>query len=90
MQIEELFWDVDFETLDKRKYKKFIITRVLEKGRVEHLRWLFREYDFETIKQTIKNSYTLSKNIKNFWLNIVFKYHEKKYIKHSKLSNIKF
>ena len=35
-----LFWDVDFEALSWEAHRDFIIQRVLERGNLDHLRWL--------------------------------------------------
>jgi hypothetical protein len=65
--IESLFWDVDFCTLDLKKYKNFVIERLLQFGRPEHVRWVLDFYEKEDIVETIKKSRKISKKTANFW-----------------------
>lgn len=46
-----LFWDTDETTLDPEKNARFIIERVLSRGRLSDWRALYRLYGPERIKQ---------------------------------------
>lgn len=48
-----LFWDIDESTLDSEKNARFIIERVLTRGRLSDWWALNRLYDWEKIKQEV-------------------------------------
>ena len=64
---KSMFWDVDLESLDKKKNARFIIARVLEHGDLEHMNWLFKTYPKEQIVKVIKNSLAISPKVANYW-----------------------
>lgn len=61
------FWDIDINKLDKGKHSGFIIERILEFGDIEVLRWLFKIYPLNDIKDTLKKSRILSRKSANLW-----------------------
>jgi hypothetical protein len=67
--LKKYFWEVDFKTLNPKKYWYYIIERILEYGDIKALRWLFRFYPDKNIKQTVKNTRLLSSRSINFWVN---------------------
>jgi hypothetical protein len=44
-----LFWNVDFDAVDRERDAELILTRVLERGRLVDVRWLIRQYGLERI-----------------------------------------
>ncbi len=44
-----LFWDVDPETVDEVKHRRFIIQRVLERGNFEELKELIAHYSMPVV-----------------------------------------
>ena len=48
-----LFWDCDPESLDVRKHRKFIIARVLNRGRTADWRSLRRLYSDEELRHEV-------------------------------------
>ena len=44
-----LFWDVDPETVDDEKYRRFIIQRVLERGTFDELKRLIAHYTMPVV-----------------------------------------
>jgi len=46
-QLEMLFWDVQFDTLDIESDSDFILPRVLEFGRLQDVGWLVETYGFD-------------------------------------------
>jgi len=71
--LKNIFWEFDLSILDFTKYKKFIIERILEKGRVEHVKHLFSLYSFQEVKSVVESSENLSIKTRNFW-KLFFKY----------------
>lgn len=53
---KELFWDMDFNILDKNKNKRLIIERVLSYGDLSELREIINFYGREMIVQEIKKA----------------------------------
>ena len=62
-----LFWDTDPDTLDMEQHRVYIIERVLEHGREEDARWLFRQYSRSAIAEIVNTSRRLSQKSKNYW-----------------------
>lgn len=65
--LKPLFWDIDFEKLDVKKYPRYVIERILEYGDLKHVRWMFKTYPKRTIVETVKKSRQLSLKSANFW-----------------------
>lgn len=64
--LKKYFWDIDFNKLDPNKYPAYVIQKILEFGDVRALRWLFRNFDRETIKKTVRERRGFSKLTANF------------------------
>ena len=65
--LKHCFWEVDFSTLDPKKYPRYIVERVLEYGTPLDLKWLLVNYPKETIIETVKKTRQLSKKRANYW-----------------------
>ena len=63
------FWDIEIDELDLHQHSHFIITRILNEGNDQALKWLFDLYDRETIKNTVKASRSLSLKTARCWQN---------------------
>lgn len=63
--LKPYFWDVNFDALNVNKDKEFIITRLLELGRVECAKWVFGAYDKSTVLNTIDSKHNLSEKTCN-------------------------
>lgn len=48
-----LFWDIIIEKLEAEKNKKYIITRVFERGSDEHIVQILDFYGIEQVKQVL-------------------------------------
>jgi len=65
---QSLFWDVDLESLDPQKHKKFIVKRILERGDLEDFLWAKVFYGLETIRQVFqKYADRLDAKSRVFW-----------------------
>jgi len=49
--LQHLFWSVRLEDLDPQKDKAYIVNQVLAYGGLEELKWLFKTYPREVIKE---------------------------------------
>ena len=65
--LKQYFWDVDFDQLNPEKSKMFIIKRVLDRGDVRVIKWLFKQYSKEDVSQLLLTSKDLSPLTSNFW-----------------------
>ena len=64
---KDLFWDVDFSSLNLNKNKDFIIERVLDYGDISHFRKIKEIYSLDDIKNVLKKSKTISYKSANFY-----------------------
>ena len=69
--IKRFFWDVDFDTIDFKENKEYVIARILEYGDIKAITWLFENYDKKTIKKMLMNQRGFSKRTANFWSKIL-------------------
>jgi len=61
------FWDIAVENLDLQEKSDYIITRLLEFGNIEVLRWLKKTYSDKLINDVVKKSKVLSAKSANFY-----------------------
>ena len=63
-----LFWDIDQESLDPKRYGVFIVKRILEKGDVDDIRWAVELYGEGFVKDVFqKNIAKFDARSNNFW-----------------------
>ena len=67
----ELFWDIDVKTLDPDKYPQYVIERILDFGRDEEVRWMWRHYPKSLISKTIFSSRAIFPETKSLWREIL-------------------
>ena len=74
------FQEYEFSTLDTEKDADLIIGRTLEFGTREELKWLFKTYGSQRIKEFVRNrGYRfLSKRGFNYWRTVLRIHHYKK------------
>jgi hypothetical protein len=68
-ELRWLFWDVSPASLDFEKHKRFILARVLEKGRLSDVRWLIRQFGEQAILDFMRHSAhpEISARTRAFW-----------------------
>jgi len=71
-QIKKYFWDVDHRALNIKKYKKYIIERILELGDERAVSWMKKNFSEKDILRALKESRQISFLSSNYW-NLVFK-----------------
>ncbi|HIE53138.1 MAG TPA: hypothetical protein EYP85_15410 [Armatimonadetes bacterium] len=65
--LHRYFWDVKAETLDADRYAQFVMERLLEYGDEEALRWLYKRFGRQRIREVVCHSRRLSRRTANFW-----------------------
>lgn len=68
---EYLFWDIDSKSLDYEKHSKFIIERIVQKGKLSDFKALKDLYGLKLIREVSLNAKYLDKITHNF-LSIYF------------------
>ena len=66
---KNLFWDVDYETIDWEKNKRWVMSRVLNKGGWQDVKELWRLYSESEIKENIVKMRSLDDRTLNFLCN---------------------
>jgi hypothetical protein len=65
--LKDMFWDIDIESIDLKKNKKFVIERILKYGLTEQISWLLKNYNKQSIVKVVKNSKNIDKVTANYW-----------------------
>ena len=65
-KFKKYFWDTDFQKLDIKKNKRYIISRLYCYGDLQAIKWLKNTYSDEDIKDTAKNSRSLKPIVANY------------------------
>lgn len=65
--LHQYFWDVDVKKLDPDKKPYFVISRLLDKGNVEAVKWVKENYRQEQIKNTFRNIMDFNEKTGRFW-----------------------
>lgn len=69
--LKQYFWDVDFKEVDKEQNATYIIHRLLDKGNDRVIRWLFKTYNRDLIKEVITKRRGFSAKTANFWADLL-------------------
>ncbi|MEA2065243.1 MAG: hypothetical protein U9O66_03035 [Patescibacteria group bacterium] len=64
---QNLFWDVQLKNLNPKKYKKFIIERILLRGDLDDFKWAVFFYGKDKIKEIFLKSKKFDFKSQNFW-----------------------
>ena len=54
--VKAVLWSYELDHIEVKKHKKIIIFQVLNFGAEEAIEWLFKQYDFTTIKKIANNT----------------------------------
>ncbi len=65
--LKKYFWDTDFNALDAKKHKKYILERILDMGDDHSVEWMRRTFSKKDILGVLKNNRRISKKSLNFW-----------------------
>ena len=61
------FWDVNFDSLNLKQNKSFILKRLLDRGDTQALTWLKGNYNIEEIGELLLSTRDISAKTANFW-----------------------
>ncbi len=64
---QSLFWDVDPKKINSKKHGWYILERILDLGNDEEIRWAFRTYPQNLIKQVVTQSRVLHNKSRGLW-----------------------
>ena len=67
LQKRDLFWDVDYGSIDPERNKRFIVERILARGDVDDFRFAQGLYGDDALKQVLLNAKTLDHKSLSFW-----------------------
>ena len=62
-----LFWDINPATLDAKRHAVYIIERILDYGTDEEVRWMYRNYSRELIRDVVSRSRVLRPETLQLW-----------------------
>ena len=65
--LKPYFWEIDFEKLDVKRRPQYVITRILEYGNLEAVRWLRRYFSVRQINMALRRTRQLSRKSALFW-----------------------
>ena len=66
IDLKKYFWDTNFEQLDIKKNKAYIISRLYCYGDLKAIRWVKCTYSKEDIKEVAKNRRDLKPMVANY------------------------
>ncbi|MBI4128309.1 MAG: hypothetical protein HY459_04575 [Parcubacteria group bacterium] len=62
-----LFWDVDPKTIDLKRHARYVIERVLDFGNDKEVRWLWKTYSRDQIREVVATSRVLHNQSRALW-----------------------
>lgn len=65
--LEKYFWDVDFEKINFENRKVYILKRILEYGDEKTVRWMWKNFKKEEMKNALCSFRGYSLKSANFW-----------------------
>lgn len=68
--LHRYFWDVNPETIDLAKHRRYVIERLLEFGDQESVAWMKKTFPQDEIVEVLKIARALTKKSANFWANV--------------------
>lgn len=68
---KKYFWDVDFEKIDREQSSSYIIHRLLDRGNDRAIKWLFKIYKKDLVKEVIIKRRGFSAKTVNFWADLL-------------------
>lgn len=65
--LREYFWDVEFDKINFKNRKVYILKRILEYGNEKAITWMWKNFKKSEIKDTLSNFRGYSLKTANFW-----------------------
>ena len=69
--LKEYFWDVDFSEVDQEQSAVYIVQRLLDRGNDKAVRWMFKTYNKDLIKEVVTKKRGFSPKTANFWADLL-------------------
>ncbi|MEK7193688.1 MAG: hypothetical protein AAB652_02760 [Patescibacteria group bacterium] len=66
-RLKKYFWDTDFNALDRKKHKRYIIERILEMGDEPAAAWMRQTFSKDDIIKVLNATRNISKRSMHFW-----------------------
>ena len=73
-EIRRYFWDTDPAALHEDTHKTYIIERILDLGDTQAVRWLWRTYSKDDLREALAQSKRISPKSATFWNLILSSY----------------
>ena len=65
--LRKYFWDVEFEKIDLRTHRAYVLQRILEYGDEEAVAWMRNHFDRKQVKEVLTRHRCLSPRSANYW-----------------------
>ncbi len=65
--LKSYFWDIQFEKLDFKKRKTFILKRILNEGNDKAIAWMFKTFKRKDMRDVLSHFRGFSKRSANYW-----------------------
>ncbi|MGB9720039.1 MAG: DUF6922 domain-containing protein [bacterium] len=65
--LKKYFWDTNLEDLDFKKYRIYILKRILEYGDEKAVAWLWKNFKKSEVRKVLINSRGFSLKSANYW-----------------------
>ena len=65
--LHSLFWDVNLDNFNPTAYPDYTISRILELGDENAVKWMKKNFSEADIKRVIATEHRLSRKSANFW-----------------------
>ena len=66
-EFKTYFWDTDFNILNPQKHPQFVLSRLLDIGNTQAVRWSLKYYSKQDIKNLITTTKNISRKSANYW-----------------------
>ncbi len=65
--LKKYFWDIDFDKIDLKNRKIYVLKRLLEYGDEDAVDWMWKNFKKRDIKDALSNFRGYSLKTANFW-----------------------
>lgn len=69
--LQKYFWDTNPSQIDVNQRSKYIISRLMDYGDTNSVKWMYRQYGNDEIKQTLETVRGIGPRSAFFWANLV-------------------
>ncbi len=65
--LKSYFWDIQFQKLDIKKRRIFVLKRILNEGNEKAVAWMFETFDKSEMRNVLSHLRGFSKKSANYW-----------------------